>query len=84
MTKIYACLCGEWCCLDNDPDCVMGIHKQKPYYWYEEGAEIACKASNDKTVPSNKNSYCNMEYVYIHYRGKDYRINPIFIQVVTD
>lgn len=77
MTKIYACLCGEWCCLDDDPSCIMGPEKQKPYLWYEEGASINCKSSN-------KNNFYNMDYVCIHYKEKDYRINPIFIQVVTD
>ena len=84
MKKIYACLCGEWCCLNDDPECVMGSNYKTPSLWYEEGAEIADKASNDCVVAHNKDSYYNMNYIEIHYRGKDYRINPIFIQVVTD
>lgn len=84
MTKVYACLCGEWCCLNDDPNCVMGIHQQSPYYWYEEDAKIAVKESNDKTILENKDSYYNQDYIFIHYQGKDYRINPIFIQVVFD
>jgi hypothetical protein len=25
-----------------------------------------------------------LDYVYIHYQGADYRINPIFIQIVEE
>ena len=84
MTKIYACLCGEWHCLNDDPDCVMGLYKQSPYIWYEEGAKISTKESNDKSNPNNKDSYYNLDYLNVHYLGKDYRINPIFIQIVVD
>ena len=79
--KIYACLCGEWCCLNDDPDCVMGIHMQTPSIWYEEGAKIADSESNNEVSPA-KDSYYNMDYIHIHYHGKDYRINPILIQNV--
>lgn len=29
-------------------------------------------------------SYCGLDYVNLHYDGKDYRINPIYIQIVTE
>ena len=83
MTHIYANLCGNWYCLNDDPDCVMGIHKQPPAIWYEENAEISSSKSNNAFCHENSDSYYNMDYIHIHYRGKDYRINPIFIQIVT-
>lgn len=79
MKRVYACLAGQWACLNDDPDCVMGEFSQDPYTWYEEGADVYAPAQRSK-----ENSYIDFDYVNIHYRGKDYRINPIFIQIVTD
>ncbi len=25
MKKVYACLLGEWVCLNDDPDCTIGV-----------------------------------------------------------
>ncbi len=84
MVKIYACLCGKWECLNNDPHCVIGENMQSPHLWYEEGAKIAAKEFNDITCPEGKDSYYNLDYLKIYFQGKYYRINPIFIQIVTD
>lgn len=40
MKKIYACLIGNWVCLNDDPTCKMGIHHASPDMWYEENAPI--------------------------------------------
>ena len=40
MQKVYACLTGNWVCLNDDPECVMGIHRVNPSQWYEENAII--------------------------------------------
>lgn len=40
MTKIYACLAGNWVCLSDDPECVMGENHVSPHQWFEENAEI--------------------------------------------
>ena len=40
MKKVYACLTGNWVCLNDDPECVMGINRVKPSQWYEENAVI--------------------------------------------
>lgn len=81
MKKIYACLCGEWKCLNSDSDCVMGEKMQSPDIWWEENAPIYFP----KSIKSeDEHSFYNMNYINIHFHGKDYRINPIFIQVVTD
>lgn len=79
MTKIYACLVGNWVCLNDDPDCVIGNNMQDPYTWWEEGAEIYAPITKSK-----KDTLYELDYLKIHYKGKDYRINPIFIQVVTE
>lgn len=79
MTNIYACLLGEWVNLNDDPNCVMGVHHTSPYIWYEENAIIFSPEKRDIY-----NSYYELDNVHIHYKGKDYRINPIFIQIVTE
>lgn len=79
MTKIYACLTGNWVCLNDDPDCVIGENRQSPTMWWKEGAEVWAPASRTE---EDEHTYVNLDYVHVHYLGTDYRINPIFIQVV--
>lgn len=81
LKKIYACLIGNWVCLNDDPDCVIGTNHQNPFTWFEEGADVYAPTSRD---PEYVDKYTGLDYVYIHYLGKDYRINPIFIQIVTE
>ena len=78
MIKVYACLLGNWVDLENDPNCVMGSNMSRPSIWYKEGAEL--------WSPENKksNTYYQLDYIHIHYKDKDYRINPIFIQIVDE
>ena len=78
IKKVYACLLGEWVDLSSDPNCVMGEHKVSPSIWYEENAPIW--SPNKK----EEHTYYQLDYVHIHYKGKDYRINPIFIQIVIE
>ena len=78
MTEIYACLCGNWVNLSADADCVMGPNMASPYVWWEENAELYSPI----TKPKADTMYCQ-DYIYINYRGADYRILPIFIQVVS-
>ena len=79
MKKVYACLAGDWVCLNEDADCVMGEHRTKPSQWYEENAIIFAPFKRDK-----EDTYYELDYVNIFYKGKDYRINPIFIQIVSE
>lgn len=79
MKKVYACLTGNWVCLNDDENCVMGIHRAKPYQWYEENAEIFAPFNRE-----TEDTYYQLDYINIFYRGKDYRINPIFIQIVSE
>ena len=45
-----------------------------------ENAEVWSPINRDKDL---EHSVYGLDYVHIYYKGKDYRINPIFIQVVT-
>ena len=81
MTKVYACLVGNWTCLSDDPSCTMGSNHVSPNMWYEENAVIFSPVEKYKDL---EHSYYGMDYVYISYKGKDYRINPIFIQIVEE
>ncbi len=76
--KIYACLIGNWVCLNDDPDCKIGNDGKSPDMWYEENAVIY--------APENRkpDTYYELDYVKILYKGVVYRINPIFIQTVED
>ncbi len=79
MKKVYACLTGNWVCLNDDPECVMGIHRVNPSQWYEENAEIWAPIQRKE-----KDTYYQLDYVQIFYHNKDYRINPVFIQIVSE
>lgn len=81
MKKIYACLVGEWVCLNDDPDSKIGENLKSPSIWWEENAEIWSPISKGKSL---EHSVYGLDYVNIYYEGKEYRINPIFIQVVTE
>lgn len=81
MTKIYACLAGNWVCLNDDPDCKIGEQHKSPYLWWEEGALIYAPGSSpEKTL----NSLYGLDYVHIYYKGDEWRINPIFLQIVNE
>lgn len=79
MTKIYACLTGNWVCLNDDQECKIGKHLANPATWWKENADVWCP-----NVPEQENTLYQMPYVNIHFLGKDYRISPIFIQVVEE
>lgn len=94
MTKIYACLLGNWVCLNDDPDCKFSDEGKSPYLWWEEGAPIYTTEQSEDTehsefdssdeVPNKTNSFYYQNYVHIVYHGKRYRINPMFIQIVEE
>lgn len=79
MAKVYACLIGNWVCLNDDPDCFIGGNHSSPSIWYEENAEIW--SPNKK---ESEHTYYQLDYVCIFYKGQSYRINPIFIQIVGE
>lgn len=92
MTKIYACLLGNWVCLNDDPNCKIANYGQSPSLWWEEGAPIYTTElstvnkdiqSSDLT-PNTSDSFYYQNYVNVVYLGKRYRINPIHIQIVEE
>lgn len=76
MTYVYANLLGVWVNLSEDDNCVMGSHKSSPTVWWEENAEIWSPNKREE------HTMYQLDHIHIHYKGKDYRINPIFIQIV--
>ena len=77
--NVYANLLGEWVNLSADPDTKMGELIVSPQQWWEESAPIY-----SPKVRQNYDTQYEMDYVHIHYKGRDFRINPIFIQIVTE
>lgn len=77
MNEIHACLCGEWVNLSADENCKMGIHMTSPNIWWEENADIYSPITKTEA-----NTMYQQDYIHIRYRGAEYRIHPIFIQVV--
>ena len=79
MEKIYACLTGKWVCLNDDPEST--IFEKSPSVWWEENAPIFAPVSeSDKDAQT----MYTQKYVNIIYKGKNYRIHPIHIQIVTE
>lgn len=77
--KVYANLLGEWVRLSDDENAVIGTRHLHLETWWEENADIYS--------PINKpvaDTFYHESYVMVHYRGKDYRIHPTHIQVVTE
>lgn len=77
MLRVYANLLGEWVDLSEDENCVMGQNMVRPSIWWEENAEIWSPIQK-----TEEHTMYQLDYVHIHYKRKDYRINPIFIQIV--
>ena len=80
MLKIYACLAGEWVCLNDDPDCVISEWHKSPYIGWKEGAPVYAP---DKRPDDLLDTFYGLDYVHIYYKGNDWRINPIYIQIVN-
>lgn len=81
MKKVYACLLGNWVCLNDDPDCKFVNEGLCPSIWWEEGAPIYAPVERTEEM---KDSMYYQEYVNISYKGKTYRIHPMLIQIVEE
>ena len=71
--RIYACLIGKW--IDITETATVADN-QEPVKYFRENLEY-----------TNGSRYANCfkyDYIHIQYQGKDYRINPVFIQIVTE
>lgn len=70
--RVYACLLGQWVDITEAgtvADC------QNPVKYFEENLQYR-----------NGSRYADCfkyDYIHVQYQGKDYRINPVFIQIVT-
>lgn len=71
--RIYACLLGEW--VDITETATVADH-QEPVKYFKENLEYS-----DGARYANCFKY---DYIHIQYKDKDYRINPAFIQIVTE
>lgn len=80
MAKIYACLAGEWVCLNDDPECTISEWKKSPELWWKEGAPIYSPAKHSE---ESENSMYSLDYIHIFFKGNDWRISPMFIQIVN-
>lgn len=73
MTKIYACLLGSWI---DITDCGTVGDCQNPSLYFEEKLTY---------VPSSKVAKCfEYDYINVQYQGKNYRLHPSQIQIVTE
>ena len=72
MNKVYACLAGEWVCLNDDPDSKISEYGKSPYLWWKEGAPIYSPCNKDKEL---EHSFYGLDYVHVYYKGNDWRIN---------
>ena len=64
MTEIYACLAGNWVCLNDDPNCRIGENLQKPSIWWEENAPVYAPGNSSE---KQLNSLYGLDYVHILY-----------------
>ena len=71
--RIYACLLGEW--IDITETATVADY-QNPVTYFRE---------NLKYDEGSRYADCfKYDYIHIQYQGKEYRINPAFIQIVTE
>ena len=75
--EIFACLTGNWVNLCDDPDCKIGKKEQSPLEWFDECAPLWAPHKR-----KDDNTFHQLDCVTIIYKGKKYKINPIFIQIV--
>ncbi|CZQ71740.1 TPA: hypothetical protein ACN4VK_000611 [Staphylococcus aureus] len=78
MEQVHACLLGEWVNLHDDENCKMGPRMISPSIWWEENAELWSPIQKLEA-----DTMYQQDYIMINYKGKSYRIHPIFIQIVT-
>lgn len=71
--RIYACLLGKW--IDITETGTVADN-QDPVTYFEEHLKYG---------KNSRSADCfQYDYIHIQYQGKDYRINPAFIQIVTE
>lgn len=78
MEQVHVCLLGEWVNLYDDPNSKIGPNLAHPSIWWEENAELWSPITKEES-----HTMYQQDYVYVNYKGRDYRIHPMFIQIVT-
>lgn len=73
MKRIYANLLGTW---TDITDCGTVADNRDPLAYFEE---TLCYNKDSKTAKCFE-----YDYIHVQYGGKDYRIHPSCIQVVTE
>ncbi len=73
MKRIYACLTGNW--IDITDTGTVEDH-QNPSTYFDENLKYS-----DGSTAADCFKY---DYINVQYGGKNYRINPMFIQIVTE
>ena len=71
IVRVYACLLGEWVDITEDgtvADCQNPVKYFEEHMVYQENSRYA--------------DCFKYDYIHVQYQGKDYRINPEFIQIV--
>ena len=81
MKQVYACILGQWVNLHDDPNCIMVVHNESPKDWILNSCDVYAPKEKDR---EEFNHYKYLDYILISYKGKTYRINPIFIQVIEE
>lgn len=76
-TKVYANLIGEWVDLSTDDSCVMGPHMTSPDTWWEENAKMYSPITKQEA-----DTFYQQDYLLVHYKGVDYRLQPSHIQII--
>lgn len=72
MKRYFACLAGDWIDITE----AGTVENQAPSVFFEE--QLIYK-DGSKTAECFKYDYINIQF-----SGKNYRINPVFVQIVTE
>ena len=72
MKKYYACRAGNWVDITDTGK----VEDQTPSVFFEEQLKY-----NNGSLVAECFKY---DYINIQYGGKNYRINPVFVQIVTE
>lgn len=73
MKKIYANLLGTWTDITK---CGTVADLQNPLLYFEENLSYDSCSKTAKCF--------EYDYIHVQYDGKDYRIHPTMIQIVTE
>lgn len=71
--RVYACLLGQWIDITNTGTVA---DNQNPVEYFEKNLQY-----------NNNSRYANCfqyDFIHVQYQNKDYRINPVFIQIVNE